>query len=114
MSEREQTLRQRLDDRSLPPAPFGPSPKETPFEGDELTALLNAAGLTVTYYRPVLCMAHLVAQEVLMASLSQPRLWAAATLPILVLASGLDRLALSRGQGHPRIWSFELIVARAH
>jgi hypothetical protein len=57
-------------------------------------------------------MSYLVAEEFLLASLSQPRIWKVAIAPTLFVAAILDRLALRSGQDHPNIWPFHLIVAQ--
>ena len=109
MGPEETRARDRLAGRVLPDPPFGPSPKETPFVTGELEGLLSEAGLVLGEVRPVMCMSHLVAQELLLAGLSQPRLWAALTVPVLTLA----RLADSRSLGASgRFWTFRLFVAR--
>lgn len=110
MGPAERAARQRLGSRPLPEPPFGPSPKETPFDDGELERLIDEAGLCLEEVTPVMCMSHLVAQELLLAGLSQPRLWSALTPPILALARHADQRALGAAG---RFWTFELFVARA-
>jgi SAM-dependent methyltransferase len=105
----ERDVRRRLGDRAAAVAPFGPSPKEIPFEAGELEDLLGA-DFVVDERRPVLSMAHLVAQELLISALSQPRLWRAVERPVLTLASVLDRRFVGRPVLPSNVWVFQLYL----
>ncbi len=105
----EAAVRSRLAGRATGVAPFGPAPKEIPFEAEELTELLEE-GFAVDVRRPVLAMAHLVAQELLVSSLSQPRLWAALERPIMTLSCFLDRRFVRRPVLPSTVWVFELYL----
>jgi SAM-dependent methyltransferase len=108
MSESERLMRERLDSRPLPEPPFGPSPKEVPFTPGELERILEEAHFRVDRVTPALCMSHLVAQDILLARLSQPRIWGLATWPILALAAFADRRALGSAEPPAGLWVFNL------
>lgn len=112
MSPLEVQTRIRIYQRELPEAPFGPSPKEVPFEPGDLEQLFTGAGFAVTTVEPVLSMSHLVAEEVMLAQLSQPRLWALIG-PVLMLAARLaDRRLVKTGPAVPGSWVFNLYFCR--
>ena len=110
VSELERATRAAVDRRGVGSAPFGPSPKETPFVGDELPGLLAGAGFSVVERTAVLSRSGLVAQELLLAGLSQPRAWSAAMGPLLRLAARLDRRTVSRPVPPGDGWVFELML----
>ncbi len=112
MGPAELQTRRRLESRPLPEAPFGPSPKETPFRVGELESVLSAAGFSVVESSAVMCMSHLVAEDVLLAALSQPRFWTAAAVPLLGLARVADRMALRSAVRPPGLWMFTLYLCR--
>lgn len=105
----ESEVRRRLGSRSTGIPPFGPSPKELPFEPEELEGLL-AEGFVVDECRPVMSMAHLVAQELLVSGLSQPRLWGLLERPMLSLACALDRSFVARPVLPSSVWVFRLYL----
>ncbi|HWG72584.1 MAG TPA: class I SAM-dependent methyltransferase [Acidimicrobiales bacterium] len=109
MGQRESEVRGRLAIRHSGEAPFGPSPKEMPFGPGELDELL-APHFSIDVRRRCICMSHLVAQELLIAGLSQPKLWRVLRLPILVLARTLDGLLMRRGTLPSTVWAFQLFV----
>ncbi|MDQ6839883.1 MAG: class I SAM-dependent methyltransferase [Actinomycetota bacterium] len=112
MSPEEVMVRSRLSTRNVASSPFGPSPKELPFEREELRLLLSQH-FDVVATRPALCMSHLVAQELLVAGLSQPRASRMARRPILGLARALDRRFMAGTAPRPRtVWSFEVFVCK--
>jgi hypothetical protein len=88
--------------------PFGPSPKEVPFAPDELAGLLSRAGFRVVERSAELSRSGLVAQELLLAGLSQPRLWRRLTGPLLRVAVALDRRTVRRPTPPGDGWVFEL------
>lgn len=112
MGPLELQTRRRLESRPLPEPPFGPSPKETPFRAGELESLLHDAGFSVAETAPVLCMSHLVAEDVLLAALSQPRFWTLATAPLLGMAHVADRRLLRSADRPPGLWVFTLYLCR--
>lgn len=105
----EVAVRCRLEMRATGSPPCGPSPKELPFEAGELEGLLEEHFI-VDERRPVLSQAHLVAQELLLSALSQPRLWRALEGPVLALACALDRRLVSRAVLPSTVWVFELYL----
>lgn len=111
MGSQEAAVRQRLSARNWADPPFGPSPKEAPFRTAELEAVLSRR-FAVVNRQPCICMGHLVAQEILVASLSQPRLWRAVQTPVLALARALDAHLLRRGPAPSTVWVFNLYVCR--
>lgn len=106
----ESEVRRRMGSRATGTPPFGPSPKEVPFETGELEDLLTTADFIVDECRPVLSMAHLVAQELLVSALSQPRLWRAVERPMLALAAALDRRFVARPVLPSSVWIFQLYL----
>lgn len=112
MGPLELQTRRRLESRPLPEPPFGPSPKETPFRPGELEDLLGASGFSVLESSAVMCLSHLVAEDILLAALSQPRFWNAVTVPLLGLARLADHMAL-RGGGQPSgLWVYRHHLCR--
>lgn len=112
MSDAERTTRAVIDGRGVGVAPFGPSPKEVPFDPAELPDLLARAGFTVAERSAELSRAALVAEELLLAELSQPRLWRALAGPVLRLAAALDRRTIARPVPPGDGWVFELFLCR--
>jgi hypothetical protein len=55
-------------------------------------------------------MSHLVAQELLIAGLSQPRLWRVLRTPTLAVARRLDEALLRAEPAPSTVWIFELLV----
>ena len=106
----EAEVRRRLSDRGVgTAAPFGPAPKEAPFEARELEGLLEEH-VKIDRCVPGLATAHLVTQEMLMAQLSQPRFWQAALLPAAWLARALDRRLLAIDPAPSTVWVFHLYL----
>ncbi len=105
----EADARSRLDRRLRAEPPGGPSPKEHPFAPGELEAML-ASRVRLDSAEPCLGIAHLVAQELLLARLSQPRMWAAALAPVLWVARVLDRRLLAADPKPSAIWVFHLFI----
>lgn len=103
----EAAARYELSTRHVGDGPFGPAPKEAPFAPGELPALLGER-FRVDSCTPRLALAHLVAQEVLLAGLSQPRAWAAAAPPLVAAARALDRRVMARPPAG--VWVFELYL----
>lgn len=110
VSASERSTRDAVDRRGVGTWPFGPSPKEIPFAPDELPALLAAAGFRVVERSAELSRSGLVAQELLLAGLSQPRLWRVARGPLLRLAVALDRRTIARAVPPGDGWVFELAL----
>lgn len=106
----EADARSRLEGRSWARPPGGPSPKEHPFAPGELDAMLGRRA-QVEVVTPCLGAAHLVAQELLLARLSQPRLWGAAMPAVLWVARALDRRLLKLTSLPTTMWVFHLYVA---
>jgi 2-polyprenyl-3-methyl-5-hydroxy-6-metoxy-1,4-benzoquinol methylase len=110
VDESEAAARRRLGSRNRAEAPCGPSPKEHPFVPGELEVLLGER-VSLELVEPCLGTSVLVAQEVLLARLSQPRLWGAALAPILWVARALDRRMLAVDPKPAHIWVFYLYIA---
>ncbi len=107
----EREVRDRLEQRGAAELPFGPAPKETAFEPDELVDLLEEH-LRVVDRVPVASSCFLVAEQLLLAELSQPRLWRALRWPLLTLSSALDRRLVAAEPPPTGVWVFELLVCR--
>ncbi len=105
----EAAVRDRLSRRHAADAPGGPSPKELPFDKGELEALA-AAQFEVVGRDRCLGYSHLVAQEALIAALSQPLLWGALLRLLVPVAGRLDRRLLHHPS--PPVWVFEAFWCR--
>jgi SAM-dependent methyltransferase len=108
----EREVRDRLEQRPAAQLPFGPAPKETAFEPGELVQLLEEH-VRVAERVPVASSCFLVAEQLLLAELSQPRLWRALRSPLLRVTSLLDRRLVSATPPPAGVWVFELLVCRA-
>jgi SAM-dependent methyltransferase len=104
-SERE--VRAHLANRWAGALPFGPSPKEMPFRTEELADFLGER-FTILRRSNELSQGHLVAQEVLIAQLSQPRMWGTLLRPMLWLARALDRRLMRIEPPPATIWVMRL------
>ena len=107
VDDREREVRAQMANRWAGSLPFGPSPKELPFRPNELPAFLDER-FTILARTDALSQAHLVAQEVLIAQLSQPRLWGALLRPMLWLARALDRRLMRIEPPPNSIWIMRL------
>ena len=103
----EREVRAHLANRWAGALPFGPAPKEMPFWPEELADFLGER-FTILRRSNELSQAHLVAQEVLIAQLSQPRLWGALLRPMLWLARALDRRLMRIEPPPATIWIMRL------
>ena len=112
MSAEERGVRDRLEHRAAARLPFGPAPKETAFEPDELVELLREH-VRVVDRVPVASSCFLVAEQLLLAELSQPRLWRVLRSPLLRVSSLLDRRLVAATPPPTGVWVFELLVCRA-
>ncbi len=111
VSPGERRVRDRLEQRAAAELPFGPAPKETAFEPDELVRLLEVH-VRVAERIPVASSCFLVAEQLLLAELSQPRLWRALRRPLLMASSLLDRRLVAADPPPEGVWIFELLVCR--
>ncbi len=107
VSDPEGEVRAHLDNRWAGALPFGPAPKELPFRHEELAGYLGER-FTIARYSNELSQAHLVAQEILIAQLSQPRLWGMLLRPLLWLARTLDRRLMRIEPPPVSIWTMRL------
>ncbi|MEO7557140.1 MAG: methyltransferase domain-containing protein [Acidimicrobiales bacterium] len=105
----EADVRQRLSERQRGVAPFGPAPKEIAFEEDELQPMLQRHVRVDARVRAV-SMSLLVAQELLIGELSQPRAFRLVRRPVLLLARALDRWLLRAEPPPASVWVFELFI----
>jgi SAM-dependent methyltransferase len=105
----EASLRQRVEGRGRARPPLGPSPKETAFVGDELVELVQRR-MVLTRREPVASMRFRVAEQVLLAEASQPRLWRAVRWPLLALTERLDGRLVRARQPLRDVWVFEMYV----
>ncbi|MEO5678484.1 MAG: class I SAM-dependent methyltransferase [Acidimicrobiales bacterium] len=111
ISPEERAVRHRLEQRPAAEAPFGPAPKEVAFESDELVALLEEQ-VRVDERMPVASACFLVAEQLLLAELSQPRLWKTLRAPVLRVTSALDRRLVGASPPPDGVWIFELLICR--
>jgi hypothetical protein len=107
VGDREREIRAHLADRWAGALPFGPAPKELPFRPEELQGFLDER-FTILRRSDELSNAHLVAQEALIAQLSQPRLWRTLLRPMLWLARALDRRLMRNRPPPNSIWIMRL------
>jgi hypothetical protein len=105
-------VRDRLEQRAAAELPFGPAPKETAFEPGELVELIEEH-VPVVERVPVASSCFLVAEQLLLAELSQPRLWRLLRTPLLRVSALLDRRLVAASPPPAGVWVFELIVCRA-
>jgi SAM-dependent methyltransferase len=110
VSDDEREARAAVDRRGVGEWPFGPSPKEVPFAPDELVELVAAAGFAVQERTAEMSRSGLVAQELLLAGLPQPRRWRVQRGPLLRLAAACDRRTLQRPVPPGDGWVFELLL----
>lgn len=103
----EQEVREQLANRWAGVLPFGPAPKEMPFRSEELADFLGER-FTIVRHSNELSQGHLVAQEALVAQLSQPRLWGAILRPMVWLARALDRRLMQIEPPLATIWIMRL------
>lgn len=113
ISPAERAVRDRLEQRGAAAPPFGPAPKETAFEPDELVDLLEEH-VRVVERIPVASSCFLVAEQLLLAELSQPRLWRAVRGPLLWASSLLDRRLVAACPPPSGVWVFELVLCRVN
>ncbi len=111
VSGNERDVRDRLEQRMAGELPFGPAPKETAFEPAELVDMIEEH-LQVSERIPVASACFLVAEQLLLAELSQPRLWRALRFPLLTVTSFLDRHLVAALPPPGGVWVFELLVCR--
>jgi SAM-dependent methyltransferase len=112
VSAAEREVRDRLEHRAAAELPFGPAPKETAFVPGELVALLDEH-VRVVERVPVASSCFLVAEQLLLAELSQPRLWRGLRGPVLRIASLLDRRLVATDPPPAGVWIFELLICQA-
>jgi len=103
----EQQLRDLIAQREVGVPPFGPSPKETPFLPNEIPDLLNG-GFTIQRRERVLLYSYLIAQELLLAELTYPRLVKLVWWPILWFTRFKEHRILHRPTPPPNLWVLEL------
>lgn len=106
-SAAEQAVRALLREREVGIPPFGPAPKEIPFDPGEIQRLM-APMFTVSAWKRCLCVSHEAAKELLLLRLSHP--WRAQMLmwPLLWLVRRLERELLSLEKLPPLPWVFEM------
>lgn len=111
LSTRERDVRALLSEREVGVPPFGPAPKETPFDPGEIQRLMGPA-FTLSAWKRCLCVSHEVAKELLLLRLSHP--WRARVLmwPVLWLTRRLERELLSLERLPPLPWVFEMFEFR--
>jgi 2-polyprenyl-3-methyl-5-hydroxy-6-metoxy-1,4-benzoquinol methylase len=109
--EKELQMRRLLAERPLGRPPRGPSPKEMPFEPDDLEKLLKGR-FTVIDRTPCLIASHLVAQESLLMELSSPKAARMLRWPLLWLARTLERILLASKPLPGNFWIFEMFICQ--
>jgi 2-polyprenyl-3-methyl-5-hydroxy-6-metoxy-1,4-benzoquinol methylase len=105
MSFKEACVRTKLGERAVGVPPFGVSPKEIPFQPDELTELLKE--MFVVTRKPCTLYTPLVAQELLVMELSYPRLIKLVKWPVLWFARFMERRRLKRRPLPANMWIIE-------
>jgi 2-polyprenyl-3-methyl-5-hydroxy-6-metoxy-1,4-benzoquinol methylase len=112
MNTQERQTREAIAQRFVGELPRGPSPKEMPFEPDELPALISHY-FTVQKRERCMASTHLVAQETLLMELSQPWLARLVRWPLLTIARYTERRILSLEPPPSDIWIFEMFECTA-
>jgi 2-polyprenyl-3-methyl-5-hydroxy-6-metoxy-1,4-benzoquinol methylase len=107
-NEQEKQLREFIDQRSVGISPFGPSPKEIPFQPDEIPGLLQG-NFTIQRRTRAMISSHLVAQQLLLTELTHPRFTRLVRWPILWFSRYFERHILRGELPPPNVWVFELL-----
>jgi SAM-dependent methyltransferase len=110
-SEEELKFRYLIDNRFAGKQLRGPSPKEIPFNKEELKELLST-NYEIINERKLMSFSHLIAQELLLTSLSYPTLIRLIEWPILLIAKLIEKRVLSRSKIDSPFWIFELIECK--
>jgi 2-polyprenyl-3-methyl-5-hydroxy-6-metoxy-1,4-benzoquinol methylase len=112
MNTQEQQTREAIAQRFIGESPRGPSPKEMPFEPDELPALMSPY-FSVQKRERCMANAYLVAEQTLLMELSQPLLARLIRWPLLSIARYTERRLLSLDPPPSDIWIFEMFECTA-
>ena len=104
---KEILARNIMNARGVAQWPLGPSPKETAFLPLELPHLLSGR-FTIKNRSAEMLYTYPVAQELLLAELTYPRLVKLIKWPVLWLVRLFDRRALRKRMFPPNLWVFEL------
>ena len=107
----EQQVRRTIAERNVGRDFHGPSPKELPFEAEEIPALFSPC-FKLYERKPVLAFSHLVAQEILLCALSWPAIVSALGEPLLRHAYSVEQSMFREPVPHPALWIFELFEFR--
>jgi SAM-dependent methyltransferase len=112
MNTQEQQTRKAIAQRFVGELPRGPSPKEMPFEPDELPALMSPY-FSVQKRERCMANAYLVAEQTLLMELSQPWLARLVRWPLLSIARYTERRILSIDPPPSDLWIFEMFECTA-
>lgn len=107
INTKEQQTRDAIAQRFTGEPPRGPSPKEMPFEPNELPTLMSQY-FSVQKRERCMASSHLIAQETLLMELSQPLLARSIRWPLLTIARFTERRILSQEPPPSDIWIFEM------
>ncbi len=108
-SSSELKVRGLLEERNVGVPPFGASPKEIPFQPDELENLI-APFFTIREKFRCLAFSYFVAQENLLMELSYPRFARLVRWPLLTGARFVEQQLLSLKSPPPDFWIFEMFI----
>jgi SAM-dependent methyltransferase len=107
-SDEELKFRSLIDNRHEGKGSRGPSPKEIPFDKEELRELLES-DYKILNEKKLMSFSHLIAQELLLTALTYPKIVRIIEWPILIIAKWLEKKMLSVGEIKSSFWIFELI-----
>jgi 2-polyprenyl-3-methyl-5-hydroxy-6-metoxy-1,4-benzoquinol methylase len=108
-SKRESEIRELIGKRSVGMSPHGPSPKEMPFEENELDYFLSPYFL-ITQRKTCMTISHLVVQEWLLRQVSQP-FSSKLLIPFVArLAAWFDQKAITYPTVLGDVWSFDMFI----
>lgn len=110
-SKKESEIRELIEKRQAGVYPHGPSPKEMPFEVNELECYLDHK-FKIIQQQTYMTISHLVVQEWLLRQVSQP-FSSKLLLPIVArLAAYFDRKAIAYPNDLCDVWSFDMFTCK--
>lgn len=114
LSEAELTMRAAIARRTWGQSPRGPSPKEMPFDEEEIEGLLQGAGFAIDFKKPVMFRSHLVMQEWLLRELSHPLSTRIVLGIVARLTRWMDHLVIATAAYRYQrgAWLFAMVVCR--
>jgi SAM-dependent methyltransferase len=110
-SDEELKFRSLINERHEGKGSRGPSPKEIPFDKEELRELLET-DYKIIHEKKFMSFSHLIGQELLLTALTYPKLVRIIEWPILIVSKWMEKKMLSMGEVKSSFWIFELIECK--